>query len=178
MSEVKELTDEGMSTELAEERSSLQKRKASDISVPPDSSSSSSSSSDELSEVKSEISAVKYLLENCGSTVTIPELKENNFVKMYQKSGEDHLWKQLEQLQAKELELEKHRQAMELELEKHRQAKELELEKHRQEDKKYRQAKELELEKHRQAMELELEKQKTIRMSSNSSSGKLDSTLL
>ena len=137
MSEVKELTDEGMSTELAEERSSLQKRKASDISVPPDSSSSSSSSSDELSAVKLEISAVKYCLENCGSIV-IPETKEKNLVKTYQKFGEDRLWKQLDYLQAKELELEKHRQAM----------------------------------------ELEHEKQKTTRMSSNSSSGKLDSTLL
>ena len=155
MSEVKELADEGSSTELAEERSSLPKRKASDISVPPDSSSSSSSSSDELSAVKLEISAVKYCLENCGSIV-IPETKEKNFVKMYQKFGEDRLWKQLEQLQAEKLELEKHRQ----------------------EDKKYLQAKELELEKHRQAMELEHEKQKTTRMSSNSSSGKLDSTLL
>ena len=125
-------TDEGMSTELAEERSSLQKRKASDISVPLD---SSSSSFDELSAVKLEISAVKYCL---GLSIVIPETKEENFVKMYQRFDEVHLSKQLDYLQAKELELEKHRQAM----------------------------------------ELEYEKQKTTRMSSNSSSGKLDSTLL
>ena len=137
MSEVKELTDEGMSTELAEERSSLQKRKASDISVPPDSSSSSSSSSDELSAVKLKMSAVEYCFVNFGSNV-IPETEEKNFVKIYQKFNEDRLSRQLDYLQAKELELEKHRQAM----------------------------------------ELEHEKQKTIHMSSNSSSGKLDSTLL
>ena len=162
MSEVKELTDEGMSTELAEERSSLQKRKASDISVPPDSSSSSSSSSDEFSAVKLKMSAVEYCLDNFGSIVIL-ETKEKNFVEKYQKFSEDRLSKELDRLQ----EDKKYFQAMEL----HRQAMELELEKHRQ-------AKELELEKHRQAMELEHEKQKTTRMSSNSSSGKLDSTLL
>ena len=151
MSEVKELTDEGMSTELAEERSSLPKRKASDISVPPDSSSSSSSSSDELSAVKLKMSAVEYCLDNFGSIVIL-ETKEKNFVEKYQKFSEDRLSKELDRLQ----EDKKYFQAMELELQKHRQAKE----------------------QNRQAMELELEKQKTLRMSSNLSSGKLDSTLL
>ena len=134
MSEVQELADEGISTELAEERdslSSLQKRKSSDISVPPDSSSSSSSSSDERrlkdSEIEARIAAVEHCLYLEGEA-------EEKLVRRYQIFDQDHLITQLENLQKEK--------------------------------------------QNRQAMELELEKQKTKRMSSDSSSGKPDSTLL
>ena len=148
MSEVQELADEGISTELAEERdslSSLQKRKSSDISVPPDSSSSSSSSSDERrlkdSEIEARIAAVEHCLYLEGEA-------EEKLVRRYQIFDQDHLITQLENLQKEK----QNRQAME----QNRQA----------------------MEQNRQAMELELEKQKTKRMSSDSSSGKPDSTLL
>ena len=88
-------------------------------------------SPDELSAVKLKITAVEYCLANFGEIV-IPETEERNAVKNF---SEDRLMKQLEQLQAYELQ-------------------------------------------QLQAVYLELEKQKTISMSSKSTTGKLGSPSL